>query len=56
MNLTNIALLGKEGGVVLSKCQNNILVPSNSTARIQECHIMIGHIICDIIESELGLN
>ena len=56
LNLTNIGLLGKNGGMSLSKCQYNILIPSYSTARIQECHIMIGHIICDIIESELGLN
>ena len=56
MNLINIGLFGKKGGIALSKCHHNILIPSQSTARIQECHIMIGHIICDIIETELGFN
>ena len=56
MKLISIALLGKDGGDVISLCQNSLLVHSQTTARIQECHIMIGHIICDIIESELGLN
>ena len=31
----------------------SLIVPSNSTPRIQESHILIGHIICDIIEKEL---
>ena len=31
----------------------SIVVPSNDTARIQEAHITIGHIICDIVEQEL---
>ena len=56
MNLKTIAFLGKGGGDLISIAQKSILVPSNSTARIQECHIMIGHIICEIIETELGLN
>ena len=56
LNLKSIALLGKDGGEAISICTNFILVPSHTTARIQECHIMIGHIICDIIETELGLN
>ena len=30
-----------------------IIVPSNDTPRIQESHILIGHILCDIIEKEL---
>ncbi len=32
-----------------------IVIPSDSTARIQECHILIGHILCELIEEELGL-
>ena len=50
LNLKTIALLA------ISMCTNFLLVPSHTTARIQECHIMIGHIFCDIIETELGLN
>jgi D-sedoheptulose 7-phosphate isomerase len=30
-----------------------IIIPSNATPRIQESHILIGHILCDIIEKEL---
>ncbi len=56
INVKTIALLGKGGGDLISISQKSILVPSYSTARIQECHIMIGHIICEIIEKELGLN
>ena len=56
MNVKTIAFLGKGGGDLISNSQKSILVPSNSTARIQECHIMIGHIISEIIEIELGLN
>ncbi len=55
MNLKTIAFLGKGGGDLISIAQKSILIPSNSTARIQEFHIMIGHIICEIIETELGL-
>jgi len=33
-----------------------IVVPSDSTPRIQESHILIGHILCDIIEKELFAN
>ena len=56
LKLKTIALLGKDGGEAISICTKFLLVPSHTTARIQECHMMIGHIICDIIETELGLN
>ena len=56
LKLISIGLLGKNGGDAISLCQKSLLVPSQNTARIQECHIMIGHIFCDIIENELGIN
>ena len=56
LKLISIGLLGKNGGDAISLCQKSLLVPSQTTARIQECHIMIGHIFCDIIENELGIN
>ena len=49
-----IGLLGKGGGMAKSFVQESIIVSSNSTARIQEMHIIIGHILCDLIE--VGLN
>ncbi len=45
-----IALLGKNGGKIKDIADVSIIVPSNVTARIQESHIMIGHIICEIAE------
>jgi D-sedoheptulose 7-phosphate isomerase len=46
----SIGLLGKEGGKLKAECDDFVVVPSNVTARIQECHILIGHIWCRIIE------
>ncbi len=53
MGLHTIGLLGKGGGKCLAECENVILVKSEVTPRIQECHIMIGHIICEIVEKEM---
>ncbi len=41
---------GATGGKMAAHCDHILLVPSNDTARIQEAHIMVGHIVCDIIE------
>ena len=53
--ITTIGLLGKGGGKALDIVNHSITVPSNSTARIQEMHIFIGHILCDLIEVGLEL-
>lgn len=45
-----IALLGKDGGKINNIVDVAIVVPSSVTARIQENHIMIGHIICELVE------
>ncbi len=45
-----VALLGKSGGKIKDKADIAIVVPSDCTARIQEAHIMIGHIICELVE------
>lgn len=55
MGLKTVALLGKDGGEINDLADNALVIPSNSTARIQEMHILIGHILCEIIEQELGL-
>ncbi len=55
LGVKTIALLGKDGGLAESHADLAIVIPSNSTARIQEAHILIGHILCDLIEQELGL-
>lgn len=45
-----IGLLGKTGGKIKDVADLSIVVPSDCTARIQESHIMIGHIICELVE------
>jgi D-sedoheptulose 7-phosphate isomerase len=49
-----IGLSGKTGGEMNSICDLNIVVPSNDTPRIQEMHILIGHIICHFIDLEFA--
>tara|TARA_B100000768_G_scaffold170310_1_gene176611 strand:- start:13413 stop:13988 length:576 start_codon:yes stop_codon:yes gene_type:complete len=44
-------LTGNNGGKINDLCKT-IIVPSKATERIQECHILIGHIICAIVEAE----
>lgn len=53
--VTTVGLLGKGGGDAVDLVDHALVVPSDSTARIQEAHILIGHVFCEIIESELGL-
>ncbi len=48
-----IGLLGRDGGTVKSLCDIALIVESNDTQRIQETHNLIGHIICELVESEL---
>jgi D-sedoheptulose 7-phosphate isomerase len=47
-----IGLTGKSGGLLAEKCDLCIRVPSSVTPRIQEMHILIGHIICQVAELE----
>ncbi len=51
--ITCVALVGRDGGKMAQMADFSLIVPSNATPRIQESHILIGHIICDIIEKEL---
>ncbi|MDQ1265304.1 MAG: D-sedoheptulose 7-phosphate isomerase [Bacteroidota bacterium] len=53
MGISVIGLLGKDGGKIYPMCDDSVVIPSDITARIQECHIMVGHIWCEIIEEEL---
>ncbi|AMK28254.1 TPA: D-sedoheptulose 7-phosphate isomerase [Campylobacter jejuni] len=51
--ITSIGLSGASGGAMNELCDYCIKVPSTCTPRIQEAHILIGHIICAIVEEEL---
>ena len=53
MGIKTVALSGGDGGEIVKLADVSLLVPSNVTARIQEAHITIAHIICEMIEQEL---
>jgi D-sedoheptulose 7-phosphate isomerase len=48
-----IGLTGEQGGKMRQLCDVCLCVPSTSTPRIQECHILIGHTICELLEQIL---
>jgi D-sedoheptulose 7-phosphate isomerase len=50
-----IGLLGRDGGVLRELCDVPVVVPSMTTARIQEAHSFIGHTLCGLIEQALGV-
>ncbi|MBK8946209.1 MAG: D-sedoheptulose 7-phosphate isomerase [Ignavibacteriae bacterium] len=50
MNCKTLGLSGKGGGKFNIKCDLNIVVPSNDTPRVQEMHILIGHIMCQVVD------
>ena len=54
--MITVGLLGKGGGEAAQHANHHYIVNSMSTARIQEVHIMIGHILCELIENGLGLS
>lgn len=53
--IDTIGLLGRDGGRLAGLCTMSVVVPSQTTARIQEAHILIGHTLCGIVEETLGL-
>lgn len=56
IGLTTIGFTGRNGGDMNGICDILIKIPSIDTARIQEGHILIGHIICQLIEEEMFPN
>lgn len=53
IGMISVGLTGKGGGKMKDLCSFLIPVPSSDTPRIQESHIMIGHIICQLVEEQL---
>ena len=49
-----LGLTGNYGGIINKTCDINLIVPSIDTPRIQEMHIVFGHIICQIVDNELS--
>jgi D-sedoheptulose 7-phosphate isomerase len=53
MGMKTVALTGATGGRLKSSVDYCLSVPSSDTPRVQECHILLGHIICEIVERRL---
>ena len=51
-----IGLLGNNGGKIKSIVDNHIIIKSKSTARIQEVHRIVSHLICDLVEKKMAVN
>jgi D-sedoheptulose 7-phosphate isomerase len=51
--LHTVVFLGRDGGKLSGEAEHTLIVRDNSTPRIQETHITLGHILCEIIEGEL---
>lgn len=51
--MISVGFTGESGGKIKGMCDYLINVPSKDTPRIQEAHIMVGHIICQLVEEEL---
>lgn len=52
-NITTVGFTGETGGKMKDICKHILRVPSNDTPRIQEAHITLGHILCELIENAL---
>lgn len=55
MGIVTIGLSGRDGGKMPALCDTLLVVPSNTTARIQEMHITLGQMLCGALEQRLGL-
>ena len=53
LGMHTIALSGRDGGKVADVAGIVIRVPSADTPRVQECHMLIGHTFCELVEQEL---
>lgn len=53
MNIKTVALVGAKGGKMSEISDVCVAVPATTSAHIQEMHITLGHLICDLIEKEI---
>ncbi len=53
LGATTVAFTGRKGGKVVDVAHYSFIVPSYDTARIQECHITLGHVLCELIDNLL---
>ena len=52
-NVKSVSFLGNDGGNAKDISDFSIIIPSNDTARIQECHVLLGHSIIEVVENKL---
>lgn len=50
IGMKTVGMTGAHGGKMVNQCDWLIRIPSTDTPRIQECHMMIGHLICELVE------
>jgi D-sedoheptulose 7-phosphate isomerase len=55
LGVVTIGLLGGDGGTIAAVCDGVMVVPSRSTARVQEAHILLGHALCGEVERLMGV-
>lgn len=53
LEMVTVGMTGESGGKMKALCRFTLRAPSSDTPRIQECHITLGHILCEIVEREL---
>jgi D-sedoheptulose 7-phosphate isomerase len=53
IGVKTVGFLGKSGGQLKNLVDISLIIPTEDTPRIQEMHILAGHIICEIVEEEL---
>jgi len=53
MGLITVGLTGRDGGELASRVQYHLNVPHKLSARIQEVHIMVGHILCELVDENV---
>ncbi|MCB0584157.1 MAG: D-sedoheptulose 7-phosphate isomerase [Phaeodactylibacter sp.] len=53
MGMAVVGMTGRKGGRFPEVCDYLLRVPSDNTPRIQECHILLGHIICELVEAAI---
>ncbi len=51
--MIRVSFTGNGGGKLKEKSDYNLDIPSKDTPRVQECHIMVGHILCELVEAEM---
>ena len=56
IGMLTVGFTGRDGGKIQEICDIMIRIPSDDTPRIQEAHILVGHIICQLIEEEMFSN